>query len=147
MADLTAKIAPSPVAYALHGFGDTVVYRANLAELDALAVGTHTLVNLPVGTVPLGGYLLVTKAAASSGAATVAFAVGGATLVSAVGKANLGAGVVIPVNPTVTGTTSGAMSGSTPTPVTLTVAGAALTEFEFLLAVKSVDLAAAITKG
>jgi len=142
MSDITEKVAPAKAQYALHGFGDPVVYRLNFAQLEALAAGDYTVVNIPVGKVPLGGYLVVTKDAASAGAATVAVKIGTVTVVSALAKTVLTAGKVIPVGPLVAGTVGGALSGDTATPVVITVSTADLTDFECLLVLTTADIAA-----
>lgn len=142
MSDITEKVAPAKAQYALHGFGDPVAYRLNLANLDALAAGDYTVVNIPVGKVPLAGYLVVTKDAASTGAATVAVKIGSTSVVSAIAKTVLTAGKVIPVGPLVAGTVGGALSGDTATPVILTVGTADLTDFECVLVLFTADIAA-----
>lgn len=95
---------------------------------DGGAVGAITMRGggLPIGAIVTGGTVLVPKAVTSAGSATVALHLESAgDVLAATGKASLTIGTtipVVPVNSTATNITTTAAA-----PVTLTIAGAAVT--------------------
>lgn len=137
--NVTGILTRADVPHALHSFGDYEVYKVDFAELGILAAAAHELINIPAGKVFVDGFAIVTGAAASSGAATVAFSLGSFSFGSAVGKAALVEGAVIALNPGATGGAVSKLSGDTPAVLKVTVGTAALTDLKLLIAVKTVD--------
>ena len=132
--NVTGILTRADVPHALHSFGDYEVYKVDFAELGILEI-----INIPAGKVFVDGFAIVTGAAASSGAATVAFSLDGFSFGAAVAKTALVEGAVIALSPGATGGAVSKLSGDTPAVLKVTVGTAALTDLKLLIAVKTVD--------
>lgn len=132
--NLTDKIKPTAAPYALHGFGDYEVYEIDFGALSALGAGTYDLVELPVGRAFLGGYVIVTASAGTSG--TIQFELDDITTKTK--TINPKEGSVTSLDVGNDGTVISKLSGDKGS-VLKAVTTDTFTDLQIILAVKSVD--------